>query len=223
MGQFLWKPQKKHKHAQDHWGFAPPPHNDQFLDGERIMCHKRADTLEMQLGILTGDVTLLHIGVTLPDFTEWALPYILIKDEDTNWAGWHNIEGLERVCHTDHVEKWAKMLVQFLINKPLEHTQSYAQPPRSVAYCTVDLRVWQNAYTLLDSVKFLQGDFCTPQGVFVASLLHGVRECVGGGGCVYPTHCSPWTYHALCMEAIAGPCEAVCPWPGCMPRQACNS
>ena len=65
------------------------------------MANKRVGTLEMRLRLETGEVEPIHLGVTLPDFTEWALPYILIKDEDTDWAGWHDIEGLERVCHTD--------------------------------------------------------------------------------------------------------------------------
>ena len=75
-------------------GIRPPPpfHSDQLLDWERIMCNRRADTLEMPLRIKTGDVTRVHLGVTLPDFTEWAY---------TNWAGWHDIGRLERMCHTN--------------------------------------------------------------------------------------------------------------------------
>ena len=67
--------------------------------------------------------------MTLPHFTEWAPPYILIKDEDTNWAGWHEIEGLERVCHTKDLPDDAKRPVQFLITKPLQKAQTYAPPP----------------------------------------------------------------------------------------------
>ena len=48
------------------------------------MCNRRSSTLEMHLRILTGDVPPFNLGVPLPDFTEWALPYILLKDEDTN-------------------------------------------------------------------------------------------------------------------------------------------
>ena len=63
----------------------------------------------MRLRLQSGEVEPIQLGVTLPDFTEWALPYILIKDEDTDWAMWHGIEGLERVCHTqespDHVQR----------------------------------------------------------------------------------------------------------------------
>ena len=77
-----------------------PPQSDQLLDWERIMANKRVGTLEMRLRLQSGEVEPIHLGVTLPDFTQWALPYILMKDEDTDWAGWHEIKGLERVCHT---------------------------------------------------------------------------------------------------------------------------
>ena len=78
-------------------GDSPPPQSDQLLDWERIMANKRVGTLEMLRRLQSGEVELIHLGVTLPDFTEWALPYTLIKDEDTHWAGWHEVEGLERV------------------------------------------------------------------------------------------------------------------------------
>ena len=86
------------------FGDPPPPYSDQLLDWERIMANKRADTVEIRLRIQTGDVKRMHRGVTLLDFTEWVLPYILIKDEDTNCAEWHGIEGLVRMCHTDNLE-----------------------------------------------------------------------------------------------------------------------
>ena len=40
----------------------------------------------------------------------------------------------------------------------------------------------------MDTVGFLGDDFCTPLGVYVASLLHGVRECSGGGGAMCVPH-----------------------------------
>ena len=83
------------------------------------MANKRVGTLEMRLRLETGEVEPIHLRVTLPDFTEWALPYILIKDDDTNWAAWHESDGLERVCHTDELPDFAKRRVQFLITKPL--------------------------------------------------------------------------------------------------------
>ena len=80
------------------------------------MANKTVGTLEMRLRLETGEVEPIHLGVTLRDFTEWALPYILIKDEDTDWAGWHDIEGLDGVCHTDELLDHAKRPVQLLIN-----------------------------------------------------------------------------------------------------------
>ena len=154
------------------------------------MANKRVGTLEMWQRLATTEVEPIHLGATLPDFIEWALPYILIKDEDTDWAAWHAIEGLESVCHTDDFPHHAKRPVQFLITKPLQKAQTYPSPPRSAAYRTVSLLVWQDAYSLLDKVDFLEDDFCTPLGVYVASLLHGVRECVGGGDV-----CAPHAVH----------------------------
>ena len=185
------------------------------------MANKRVGTWEMRLRLETGEVEPIQLGVTLPDFAEWALPYILIKDEDTNWAGWHDNEGLERVCHTDELPDHAKRPVQLLITKPLQKAQTYPRPPRSAAYRIVSLPVWHDAYSLLDKVDFLEDDFRTPLGVYVASLLHGVRDCGGGGRCVCPTCRSPWTYPALWLEAIAGSCEVVCPWYGCSEAETC--
>ena len=93
------------------------------------MANTRVWTLEMRLRLETGEVEPIHLGVTLPDFTEWALPYILIKDEDIDWAAWHDIEGLERVCHKDEMRDHAKRLVQFLITKPLQKSQTYPCAP----------------------------------------------------------------------------------------------
>ena len=138
------------------------------------MANNRVGKLEMRLRLETGEVEPIHLGVTLPDFTEWALPYILIKDEDTDWAAWYDIEGLESVCHADELPDHAKRPVQFLITKPLQKAQTYPSSPRSAAYRTVSMHVWQDAYRLLDMVDFVEDDFCTPLGVYVASLLHRV-------------------------------------------------
>ena len=181
VGQWLWKPWKKHAKALDPWGFFPLQ-CDQLLNWERIMANRRVGTLEMRLRLETGEVEPIHLGVTLPDFTECALPYILIKHEDTNWVGWHDIEGLERVCHRDELPDHAKTPIQFLITKPLQKAQTYPSPPpvsclpHCVPACVED------AQSLLDKVHFLEDDFCTPLGLYVVSLLHGVRECGGGGG-----------------------------------------
>ena len=169
----------------------PPPQSDQLLDWERIMANKRVGTLEMRLRLETGEVEPKHLGVTLPDFTEWALPYILIRDEDTAWAGWHDIEGLERVCHTQEMADHEQRPVQLLLTKPFRNAQTYPNPSRPAAYRTVSLPVWQDAYRHVDTVGFLGDDFCTPLGVYVASLLHGVRECEGGGG----DACAPHAVH----------------------------
>ena len=83
--------------------------------------------------------------MTLLDLTQWALPYILIRDEDTAWAGWHDIEGLERVCHTQDLADHEQRPVQFLPTKPFRNPQTYPNPPRSAAYGTVSLPVWQDA------------------------------------------------------------------------------
>ena len=97
------------------------------------MANKRVGTLERRLRLETGEVEPIHLGVTLPDFTMWALPYILSKDEDTNWASWHDVEGLERVCHTDDLPDHAKRFVWFLITKPLQKAQTYPTPPPPVS------------------------------------------------------------------------------------------
>ena len=204
VGQWLWKPWRKHAKVLDRWGPPPPPRSDQLLDWERVMANKRVGTLEMRMRLESGKVEPIHLRVTLPDFMEWALPYILIKDEDTNWGAWHEIEGVQRVCHTHELQDFEKRLVQFLITKPLQKAQTYPRPRRSAAYHTVSLPVWQDAYRLLDTAGFLEDDFCTPLGVYVTYLLHEVRECEGGGGRrVCPTRRSPWTYPALWVEAIA--------------------
>ena len=72
--------------------------------------------------------------------------------------------------------------MQLLLTKPLQKAQTYSNPPLSADYHTVPVSVWQDAYRHLDTVGFLEDDFCTPLGVYVAPLLHGVRECAGGGG-----------------------------------------
>ena len=93
------------------------------------MANKRVGTLEMRVRLEVGDVEPKHLGLTLPDFTEWALPYILIRDEDTDWAGWHDIDGLERVCHTQDLADHEQRPVQFLVTKPFRDAQTYPNPP----------------------------------------------------------------------------------------------
>ena len=179
VGHWLWKPPKKHKHARDPWAFAPP-YSDQLLEWERIMCNKRSEKLLMQMRVRDGDVVPLHLGVTFPDFTDWALPYVLLQD--TAVCGyWEEIPGLEELVHTSALEQWEKKLVQFLAQKPLAKEQGYLSPPppRAAKFGTVELGVWREAYAHLELLPFLQNDFCTPLGVYVASLLHGVKQYDG--------------------------------------------
>ena len=106
-----------------------PAQSDQLLDRERIMANKRVGTLEMRLRLQSGEVEPIHLEVTLPDFTEWALPYILIKDEDTNWAGWHDIERLEK-CATHRI--WwttSKGLCSFCSPSPSKRSKPIPTPP----------------------------------------------------------------------------------------------
>ena len=110
-------------------GDSPPPQSDQLLDWERVMANKRVAALEMRLRLQSGEVEPVHLGVTLPDFTEWALPYILIRDEGIDWAGWHDIEGMERVCHTQDWAGHEQRRVQFLLTKPFRNAQTYPPPP----------------------------------------------------------------------------------------------
>ena len=48
------------------------------------------------------------LGVILPDFTEWALPYILVEDD-----GQDSGDGgvLVRVTHTSKLDLWEQRLV----------------------------------------------------------------------------------------------------------------
>ena len=59
------------------------------------------------------------------------------------------------------------------------------------SYRSIDLPMWQDTYSCQDSVGFLKGDFCTPLGVYVASLLYGVDNCLGTLGV-----CAPVPVHA---------------------------
>ena len=93
------------------------------------MANKRAETLEMRMRLETREVKSMHLGVTLPGFTQWAFPYILINDGETNWAASHDIEELVGVCHTDELQEFERRPVQFVITKPLQNAQTYPHPP----------------------------------------------------------------------------------------------
>ena len=111
------------------FGDSPPPRVTNCWIGSGSWPTRRMETLEMRLRLQSGDVEPIHLGVTLPDFGEWALPYILIEDEDTDWAGWHKIEGLKRVCHTQELPDHAQRPVHFLLPKTLQKAQTYPNPP----------------------------------------------------------------------------------------------
>ena len=99
------------------------------------------------------------LGVILPDFTEWALPYVLVED-DGQFVG--DERGLVRVTHTTNLELWEQRLLQHLAGKPLFHKQKYQCKDTVGTYRTIDLPPWQDAYNCLDSVRFLKGNFFTP-------------------------------------------------------------
>ena len=69
------------KRARDHWGYAPG-HAYQLLDWEQI----KANTLKKALAVQVRDplgniVTPKSLGVTLLDFNEWVLPYVLVEGD----------------------------------------------------------------------------------------------------------------------------------------------
>ena len=113
-----------------------------------------------------------------------------------------------RECATQiNCQTTRRGVYSFLSPKPSKRPKPIPPPPRSAAYRTVSLPVWQDAYSLLDTVGFLEDDLCTPLGVYVASLLHGVRECGGGGGAMCVAH-MPFTMDIPCT-VVASHCRIV--------------
>ena len=94
--------------------------------------------------------------------------------------------GLVRVTHTTNLDPWEQRLIQHLAGKPLFHKQKYQNKDTVGTYRTINLPLRQDAYSCLDAVLFLRGTFCTPVGVYVASLLHGVDRCPGTLGVCAP-------------------------------------
>ena len=123
------------------------------------------------------------LWVILPNSTEWALPYVLVEDDGHDSGDWG---GLVRVTHTIKLDPWELRVVQHLMGKPLFHKHKYQNKDTVGTYRTIDLPLWQDAYGCLDSLPFLRGDFCTPVGVSVASLLRGVDRCPGSVGLCAP-------------------------------------
>ena len=94
VGHWLWKPWRRHKRARVPWGYQPRS-ADQLLDFERIMANKRKDEVSVSLRDARGNIVKPRLlGVILPDFTEWALPYVLVEDDgqgdrgEGNGGGW---------------------------------------------------------------------------------------------------------------------------------------
>ena len=91
-----------------------------------------------------------------------------------------------RVTHITKLDLWEQKLIQHLVEKPLFHKQKYQLQNTVGTYRAIDVPLWQGAYSCLDSLRFLRGGFCTPVGVYVASLLHGVDRCPGTLGLCAP-------------------------------------
>ena len=121
-------------------------------------------------------VTPSPLGVTLPNFTERALPYVLVEDDGQDVGNWG---GLEKVAHTSERAPWDGRLVQHLVSKPLQAKQGYSQGGRARWYRTIHPAIWRDVYNCLDSLGFMKGDFCSPLGVYLASLLHAAGQCFG--------------------------------------------
>ena len=183
VGHWLWKPWNRHKRARDPWGYAPGS-ADQLLDFERIMANTRKDEVSVRVkGALGNIVKPRLLGVILRIFTEWALPYVRVEDNGQDSGDWG---GLVRVTYTSKLDLWERRIVQHLVGKPLYHKQKYQNQNTVGTYRTIALPLWQDAYSCLDSLPFLCGDFRTPVGVYVASLLHGVDRCPGTLGVCAP-------------------------------------
>ena len=93
VGHWLWKPWRRHKRARDPWGYQPRS-ADELLDFERIMANNRKDEVSVSLRDARGNIVNTRLlGVILPDFTEWALPYVLVEDDgqgdrgEGDWGG----------------------------------------------------------------------------------------------------------------------------------------
>ena len=176
VGHWLWKPWKRHKRARDPWGYSPGS-ADQLLDFERIMPNTRKDEVSVRVKHPLGNIVKPRLlGVILPDFTEWALPYFLVEDDGQDARDWG---GLVRVTHTTKLDPWEQRLIQHLVGKPLFAKQKYQLQNTVGTYRTIDLPLWHDADSRSDLVRFLRGDICTPAGVYVASLPHGVDRCPG--------------------------------------------
>ena len=190
VGHWLWKPWRRHKRARDPWEYSPG-NADELLDFERIMANNRKDEVSVSLRDARGNIVKPRLlGVILPDFTDWALPYVLVEDDGQGDRGEGDWGGLVRVTHTSKLDVWEQRLVQHLVGRPLFYKQKYSNKETVGAYRTIHVPLWQDAYACLDSLPFLCAEFRTPIGVYVASLLHGRHPSLGPLGCVHQFRCT---------------------------------
>ena len=104
LGHWLWKPWKRHKRARSPWGYALGSAN-QLLDFERIMANTRKDEVSVRVKDALGNIVKPRLlGVILPDFTEWALPYVLVEDDGQDSGDPRG--GLVRVTHRSKLDLW---------------------------------------------------------------------------------------------------------------------
>ena len=61
--------------------------------------------------------------------------------------------------------------MQHLVHNPLQAKEGYSHGDRVRGYRIIDLGVWRDVYNCLDSLGFLKGDFYSPLGLYVVSLL----------------------------------------------------
>ena len=107
---------EQEKRVHDAWGFALG-HGDQLLDWERIMGSTRKDAMAVHVIAPQGNcVTSRPLAVTLPDFTEGALPMSSWRMTDKMLGNWG---GLIRVGRTRELAPWEGRLVQHHVHKPL--------------------------------------------------------------------------------------------------------
>ena len=144
------------------------------------MANTQKKEVPMQVRDPLGNIVApMSLGVTLRDFTELAMAYVLAEDDGQNVG---DCSGLERVAHTTQLAPRPVKVVQHLVTKPSRGKQKCTDVDRARCYRTINLPLWRDAHSCLDSLGFLKGDFCSPLGVHVASLLHGVEQCLGNPG-----------------------------------------
>ena len=119
------------------------------------MANTRKGDVALHVKDPPGNIVKPHLlGIILPDFTEWALPYVLVDDDGQVVGDWG---GMERVTNTTNLQPWEHKSLQHLAGKPLFKKQNY-EFKDTVGLCrTINLPLWQDASNCLDSVRFLGG------------------------------------------------------------------